>query len=132
VVDAARGAEGTAGRERGVRRGVWSPRPARDVLDQDEKDTATYTTQLVLVPDPRPRTRRPSVSGADLALKMQGTLGDMTFAVERMNSVRQALDERAGKLPASDAVAKRLRAASGRGCVAQEDRGHQRGRDDHR
>ena len=36
----------------------------------------------------------------------------MTFAVERMNGVRQALDERAGKLPAGDAVAKRLHAAS--------------------
>jgi hypothetical protein len=43
---------------------------------------------------------------------MSGTLTDMTFAVERMNSVRQALDDRAGKLPAGDAVAKRLRAAS--------------------
>jgi len=28
----------------------------------------------------------------------------MTFAVERMNGVRQALDDRAGRLPASDAV----------------------------
>ncbi len=36
----------------------------------------------------------------------------MTFGVERMNGVRQALDERAGRLPAGDAVAKRLRAAS--------------------
>jgi len=48
----------------------------------------------------------------DLALKMSGTLTDMTFGVERMNGVRQALDERAGRLPAGDAVAKRLRAAS--------------------
>jgi hypothetical protein len=35
----------------------------------------------------------------------------MTFAVERMNGVRQALDERAAKLPARDALATRLRAA---------------------
>jgi len=77
------------------------------------KDTATYATQLVLVPDPRAtHTQAERQAALDLALKMQGTLGDMTFAVERMNAVRQALDERAGRLPASDAVAKRLRAAS--------------------
>jgi len=43
---------------------------------------------------------------------MSGTLTDMTFAVERMNGVRQALDERAARLPTGDAVTKRLRAAS--------------------
>src|SRR5204863_1660411 len=48
----------------------------------------------------------------DLANKMAGTLTEMTFAVERMNGVRQALDERAGRLAAGDAVAKRLRSAS--------------------
>jgi hypothetical protein len=36
----------------------------------------------------------------------------MTFAVEQMNGVRQALDERAGRLAAGDALTKRLRAAS--------------------
>jgi len=36
----------------------------------------------------------------------------MTFTVERMNGVRQALDDRTAKLPAGDAVARRLRAAS--------------------
>jgi hypothetical protein len=77
------------------------------------KDTATYTTRLVLVPDPRAtHTDAERQAALDLALKIKGTLGDMTFAVERMNGVRQALDERAGRLPAGDAVAKRLRAAS--------------------
>jgi len=77
------------------------------------KDTATYTTQLVLVPDPRAtHTQAERQAALDLALKIKGTLGDMTFAVERMNSVRQALDERAARLPATHAVAKRLRAAS--------------------
>jgi hypothetical protein len=77
------------------------------------KDTATYSTQLVLVPDPRAtHTAAERQAALDLALKIKGTLGEMTFAVERMNGVRQALDERAGKLPAGDAVAKRLRAAS--------------------
>jgi hypothetical protein len=36
----------------------------------------------------------------------------MTFAVDKINSVRTALDDRAGKLPAADALAKRLRSAS--------------------
>src|SRR5207247_3426695 len=56
------------------------------------KDTSTYTTQLVLVPDHRQTQHQAESQGAlDLALKIKGTLGDMTFAVERMNSVRQAL-----------------------------------------
>ncbi len=77
------------------------------------KDTATYSTQLAVVPDPRgTHTDQERRAAFDLALKMSGTLTDMTFAVERMNSVRQGLDDRAGKLPAGDAVAKRLRAAS--------------------
>src|SRR5262249_7572130 len=45
-------------------------------------------------------------------LKMSGTLTDMTFAVERMNATRLALEDRAGKLPSNDALARRLRAAS--------------------
>jgi len=66
-----------------------------------------------VVPDPRStHTALERQAAFDLALKMSGTLTDMTFAVERMNGVRQALDERAGRLPAGDAVAKRLRAAS--------------------
>src|SRR5881396_1648361 len=78
------------------------------------KDTSTYKTQLVLVPDPRAtHTQAERQAALDLALKIKGTLGDMTFAVERMNSVRQALDDRATKLPATDALTRRLRAASG-------------------
>ena len=76
------------------------------------KDTAVYSTPLQVVADPRtkhaPEDRRAQF---DLAQKLSGTLADMTFAVERMNGVRQALDERAGKLPARDAFARRLRAA---------------------
>jgi photosystem II stability/assembly factor-like uncharacterized protein len=77
------------------------------------KDTATYTTQLVVVPDARStHTAEDRRAGFDLAVKLTGTLADMTFAVERMNSVRGALDDRASKLPANDAVGRRLRAAS--------------------
>jgi hypothetical protein len=77
------------------------------------KDTATYTTQLAVAPDPRgTHTQQERQAALDLALKMSATLNDMTFAVERMNSVRQALDDRAGRLPAGDGVTRRLRAAS--------------------
>ena len=77
------------------------------------KDTATYTTQLVVVPDPRAtHTADDRRAGFDLAVKLSGELADMTFAVERMNGVRRALEDRAGRLPAGDGVARRLRAAS--------------------
>jgi hypothetical protein len=77
------------------------------------KDTATYTTQLAVVPDPRAtHTDAERRAAFDLANKMSATMTEMTFAVERMNSVRQALEERAGRLPASDAVGKRVRAGS--------------------
>ena len=77
------------------------------------KDTATYTAQLVVVSDPRAtHTAEDRRAGFDLAVKLTGTLADMTFAVERMNGVRQALEDRAAKLPGGDAVTRRLRAAS--------------------
>src|SRR5204863_4372489 len=77
------------------------------------KDTATFTTQLAVVPDPRSTHTAPERQAAlELALRVSGTLNDMTFAVERINGVRQALDDRAGRLTTGDAVAKRLRAAS--------------------
>jgi len=77
------------------------------------KDTATYATQLVIVPDARgTHTDAERRAAFDLAVKLSGTLGDMTFAVERINSVRQALDDRAAKLPARDALTRRVRAAS--------------------
>jgi len=45
-------------------------------------------------------------------MKLYNLLGDMSFAVERINGVRLALDARAAKLPANDPLAARLRAAS--------------------
>src|SRR5438034_10537166 len=45
------------------------------------KDTATYTTQLVLIPDPRgTHTQEERQAALNLALKISGTLTDMTFA----------------------------------------------------
>jgi photosystem II stability/assembly factor-like uncharacterized protein len=77
------------------------------------KDTAVYTTQLSVVPDPRSTHSDADRRAAfDLANKLSAELSDMTYAVERINGVRQALDDRASKLPANDALARRLRAAS--------------------
>ncbi len=77
------------------------------------KDKQVYTTQLVVNPDPRAK-HTPSDRAAqfDLAVKLHSLLGSMTFATERINGVRLALDDRAAKLPANDPVVKRLQAAS--------------------
>jgi len=77
------------------------------------KDTAVYSTRLELLPDPR-TTYTPDERKAqfDLATKLAGMLGDMSFAVERINAVRTELDARAAKLSPGDPLAKRLRTAS--------------------
>jgi photosystem II stability/assembly factor-like uncharacterized protein len=77
------------------------------------KDDKVYTMPLSVVPDPRA-----THSAADrqaqfaLATKIVPLLGDMSFAVERMNAVRSDLEARASGLPAGDALAQRLRSAS--------------------
>jgi photosystem II stability/assembly factor-like uncharacterized protein len=77
------------------------------------KDKNVYTTPLEIIPDPRSKH-----SAADrqlqweLSNKLYAQLGEMTFAVDRINGVRTALEDRATKLPAADALAKRLHAAS--------------------
>src|SRR5205809_6534654 len=77
------------------------------------KDKEVYSTPLVIVADGRSKhTAADRQAQFDLAMKLAGVLADMTFAVERMNGVRLALDERAAQLPAKDALAPRLRAAS--------------------
>ncbi|HET7789312.1 MAG TPA: hypothetical protein VFK78_00790, partial [Gemmatimonadales bacterium] len=77
------------------------------------KDTAVYTTQLSLVPDPRAHyTDADRQAALDLAMKISATLSDMTYTVDRMNAVRQGLEARARQLPAKDALAARLNTAS--------------------
>jgi photosystem II stability/assembly factor-like uncharacterized protein len=77
------------------------------------KDKDVYTTQLQLVADPRTRhTAEDRRAQFDLATRLSGQLADMTFAVDRLNGVRLALDQRAAQLPASEPLATRLRAAS--------------------
>jgi photosystem II stability/assembly factor-like uncharacterized protein len=77
------------------------------------KDKNVYSTQLQVLPDPRsqhtPADRRAQF---DLSMKLYNLLGDMTFAVDRINGVRLALDRAAAKLPPNDPLVARLRAAS--------------------
>ena len=77
------------------------------------KDKNVYTTQLVVTRDPRSTyTALDRKAQFDLAMKLYSLLGDMTFAVDRINGVRLALDADAANLPASDPLAARLRTAS--------------------
>jgi photosystem II stability/assembly factor-like uncharacterized protein len=77
------------------------------------KDKAVYTKSLQIVSDPRSaHTPKDRKAQFDLAMKLYNLLGDMSFAVERINAVRLALDARAAKLPANDPLAARLRATS--------------------
>ncbi|HEV2911891.1 MAG TPA: hypothetical protein VGX92_01125 [Pyrinomonadaceae bacterium] len=77
------------------------------------KDKAVYTTQLTVVADPRakhtPEDRRAQL---DLAMKLYKMLGEMTFAVDRINGVRLALEDRAARLPSGDPLRERLRTAA--------------------
>ncbi len=77
------------------------------------KDKQAYTTELRVVQDPRSKhTADDRRAQFDLAMKLYNLLGNMTYSVERINNVRLALEERAAKLPATDPLAIRLRAAS--------------------
>ena len=77
------------------------------------KDKNVYTTQLVVTRDSRSTyTELDRKAQFDLAMKLYSLLGDMTFAVDRINGVRLALDADAANLPASDPLAARLRTAS--------------------
>jgi photosystem II stability/assembly factor-like uncharacterized protein len=77
------------------------------------KDDKVYTLPLQLVPDPRTtHTLADRQAQFALANRLAALLGDMSFAVERMNGVRSALADRAAKLPAGDPLAQRLRDAS--------------------
>ncbi len=77
------------------------------------KDKNVYTTPLELVPDPRSKHSAADRQAQwELSNKLYAQLGEMTFAADRINGVRTSLDDRASKLPAADALVKRLHAAS--------------------
>jgi len=76
-------------------------------------DKEVYTTQLQIVADPRStHTAADRKAQFDLALKLRDQLGDMSYAVDKINRMRLALDERASKLAADDPLRKRLQDAS--------------------
>ncbi|HEX6186309.1 MAG TPA: hypothetical protein VFZ44_20635 [Pyrinomonadaceae bacterium] len=77
------------------------------------KDKQVYTTQLRVIPDPRStHTADDRRQQYDLALKLHKSLGEMSFAVDRINGLRLALDDRASKVAAGDPLRKRLLDAS--------------------
>jgi photosystem II stability/assembly factor-like uncharacterized protein len=77
------------------------------------KDKNVYTTKLQVMTDPRSQhTLEDRRAQFDLSMKLYNLLGDMTFAVDRINGVRLALDRAAAKLSAKDPLVARLRAAS--------------------
>jgi hypothetical protein len=76
------------------------------------KDKDVFTQQLEVVPDPRSTaTADDRKAQWDLSMKLYNLLGDMTYAVEKINGVRLALDQRAGS--ASPALKAKLQKASG-------------------
>lgn len=77
------------------------------------KDKNVYTTKLKVVADPRSKhTAGDRRAQYDLSMKLYNMLGDMTFAVDRINGVRLALDDRASKATADEPLVQRLRSAS--------------------
>jgi hypothetical protein len=79
------------------------------------KDKQTYTTQLQLIPDPRAKhSAADRKAQFDLAMKLYKLLGEMSFAVDRINDARLALEARASQLSSDDPLRKQLQTAAGR------------------
>lgn len=77
------------------------------------KDKKVYETKVQLVPDARTsHTDADRQAQWDLSMRLYDELGRMSDAVEKINGVRLGLEDRASKLPATDPLASRLRAAS--------------------
>src|ERR1017187_2645091 len=73
------------------------------------KGDQTYTTQLEVVTDPRAKyTLEDRKAQFDLAMKLYGMLGHMSWAVDAIIEVRDAAIQRAAKVPASDPLHKKL------------------------
>jgi hypothetical protein len=78
------------------------------------KDDKVYTTPLVVLPDPR-TTHSIADRKAQylLSVKLSDMLGEMSAAVDRINDVRLALDDRSTRLPSADSLVARLLKAEG-------------------
>jgi hypothetical protein len=124
-----------SGKRRGINRVTWSMRmPAPKVPSaatiaggatvgprllpgtytvKMTKDKNVYTTILQVAPDSRSKhTALDRRAQFDLAMKLYNQLGEMTKIVERINSVRLALDDRAAKVTNDDALKNQLQTAS--------------------
>lgn len=79
------------------------------------RGTETYTTQLVVTLDPRAKFNLEDRKvELDAAMRVYNLLGDMSFDVDRINGVRDALADRSGKVKGDAAFAKRLQDLSQR------------------
>lgn len=77
------------------------------------KDKQVYTTQLQVTPDPRAKhSAEDRKAQFDLAQKLYKLLGEMSFAVERINNARLSLEARASQLPPDDPLRKQLQTAA--------------------
>jgi hypothetical protein len=77
------------------------------------RGTETYTTQLVVTLDPRAKfSLEDRKMELDAAMRVYNLLGDMSFDVDRINGVRDALTDRSGKVKGDAAFAKRLQDVS--------------------
>ena len=77
------------------------------------RGTETYTTQLVVGIDPRAKyTLEDRKLEFEALMRLYHLLGDMSFDVDRINGVRDALAERSAKLKGDAAFAKRLQELS--------------------
>ena len=73
------------------------------------RGTETYTTQLVVTLDPRAQfSLEDRKMELDAAMRVYNLLGDMSFDVDRINGVRDALADRSGKVKGDAAFAKHL------------------------
>ena len=73
------------------------------------RGSETYTTQLTVALDPRANFNlQDRQQELDASMRIYNFLGDMTFEVDRINSVHDALLERASRLKTDAALAKRL------------------------
>jgi photosystem II stability/assembly factor-like uncharacterized protein len=73
------------------------------------RGTETYTTQLVVTLDPRAKFNLEDRKvELDAAMRVYNLLGDMSYDVDRINGVRNALAERSGKVKGDATFAKRL------------------------
>jgi hypothetical protein len=78
------------------------------------RGTETYSTQLVVTLDPRAKfTLEDRKLEFDASMRVYNLLGDMTFDVDRINGLHEALLDRAAKLKGDAAFGKHLQDLAG-------------------